>query len=142
MNDYYTGTPQLFSSIPTGGIWYAEFKLDEGSSSPEAVAPIAFRDETYPFSYLVFKNSQEAHLLEVLAGDKNAWTLTEHNCGEPYSWKSQLPNGLYVVSASLRVKDCPGATDWNERWVEQITTRPLTGPELLKVKRGKSLCSV
>lgn len=146
MSDYpyeiIIDTPQVFSSILNGNIWYREFKYDENLSCLETIVSAISRDETYPFSYLVFKNSQEAYLLEVLNGDKDAWVLIEHNCGEPYSWKDQLPNGLYIVSALLRIKDCPGATDWNERWVEQVTTRSLTGLELLKVKRGESLCSV
>lgn len=108
--------------------------------APPIVPAIGFRDESYPFSYLVFKNNQGSHLLQVLSGDKKAWGIIEHNCGDYYSWKDELPNGLYIVTAVFRVKDNFGATDWNSEFISNVTIRQLTGPELLKTKRGDLLC--
>ena len=94
------------------------------------------RDESYEFSYVVFKNAQGTHLLKILNGDEKAWNIIEHNCGLAYSWKDELPNGLYVVSAILRIKDNFGCIDWNSEFVSEITIRQLTSFELLRLKKG------
>jgi hypothetical protein len=106
--------------------------------SPPVIS--GWRDESHPFSYLIFKNENGSHLLQVLTGALQAWTIQNHCCGDPWNWRDELPNGLYVLNAVLRIKDNVGATDWNSEWIEDIKIRQLTGPELLKIKRGDLLC--
>jgi hypothetical protein len=106
-----------------------------------AVPPIALNwaDEVHPFKYLIHKSSFGTNLLQILEGDKTAWEIENHACGEPWNWKNFLPNGLYILTGIHRIQDSL-ATDWNREWVDVNEIRQLTGPELLKFKKGELLC--
>lgn len=108
--------------------------------APPPAAAIGAVDESYPFRYLVHKSTAGTHLLQILQSDIAAWRVENHCCGDPWNWKTSLPNGLYILSGVHRIKDNIGATDWNREWVEVTEIRQLTGSELLKFKRGELLC--
>lgn len=107
--------------------------------------PVKWRNESYPFKYVVcrkeenHRGEEQAFLLEILEGGRQAWDVRTHTCGDiDPPWTIQfLQPGLWIVEGVRRIMDNPGATDWNSEWIEVLTCRELTGPELYKLKREK-----